>query len=48
MSVESREREVEVMGVSARERVLGDQYLLDTIFSYLDPSSLKTVRRVSR
>ena len=43
----SREREVEVMDLSARERVLGDQYMLDTIFRYLDPLSLKTVRLVS-
>ena len=47
MSVESREREMVVMGVTARERVLGDPDMLDIIFSYLDPPSVKTVRRVS-
>ena len=39
---------MEVMDLPARERVLGDRYLLDTIFSYLDPPSVKTVRLVSR
>ena len=48
MSVESLEREMEVIGVTARERVLGDPDMLDIIFSYLDPRSVKTVRLVSR
>ena len=47
MSVSSLEREMEVMGITARERVLGDSNILDTIFSYLDPRSVKTVRLVS-
>ena len=47
MSVESLEREMEVMGLTARERVLGDPDMLDTIFSYLDGWS-KNVRLVSR
>ena len=45
MSVLSLEREMEVMGV--RERVLEDPDMLDIIFSYLDPSSVKRVRLVS-
>ena len=47
MSVSSLEREVEVMGIRARERVLRDSVMLDIIFSYLDPQSVKTVRLVS-
>ena len=47
MSVLSLEREMEVMGVTARERVLEDPDMLDIIFSYLDPSSVKRVRLVS-
>ena len=47
MSVESQEREMKVMGITARERVLGDPDMLDIIFSYLDPQSVKTVRLVS-
>ena len=38
---------MEVMGITARERVLGDPDMLDIIFSYLDPQSVKTVRLVS-
>ena len=48
MSVSSLEREMEVMGITARERVLGDPDMLDIIFSYLDPPSVKTVRLVSK
>ena len=48
MSVESLEREMEGMGLTSRERVLGDPDMLDIIFSYLDPASIKTVRLVSR
>ena len=49
MSVKFLEREMEVMGVTAtaRERVLGDPDMLDMIFSYLDPPSVKTARLVS-
>ena len=47
MSFESLEREMEVEGVTARERVLGDPDMLDIIFSYLDPRSVRTVRLVS-
>ena len=47
MSVSSLEREIEVMGITAREKVLGDPDMLDIIFSYLDPQSVKTVRLVS-
>ena len=47
MSVESQEREMKVMGITARERVLGDPDMLDIIFSYLDPPSMKSVRLVS-
>ena len=38
---------MEVTGITARKRVLGDPYMLFTIFSYLDPRSVKTVRLVS-
>ena len=31
-----------------REIVLGDADMLDTIFRFLDPGSVKTVRAVSR
>ena len=48
MSVESREGEMEVMDLTARERVLEDPDMLDIIFSYLDQRSVKTVRRVPR
>ena len=48
MSVESLEKEVEVLGLTARERVLEDPDMLDIIFSYLDPQFVKTVRLVSR
>ena len=41
------EREMEVMGITARERVLGDPDMLDIIFSYLDHRSVKRVRLVS-
>ena len=37
-----------VMDLTARERVLGDRYLMDSVFNYLDTPSLTTVRRVSR
>merc|ERR1711988_1180292 len=47
MSVVSVEREMEVMGITARERVLGDPDMLDIIFRYLDPPSVKRVRLVS-
>ena len=47
MSVSSLEREVEVMGIRARERVLRDSVMLDIIFSYLDPPSVKSVRLMS-
>ena len=47
MSVSSLEREMEVMGITARERVLGDPDMLDIIFSYLDHRSMKSVRLVS-
>ena len=36
------------MCLTARERVLGDPDMLDIIFSYLDPPSVKTLRLVSR
>ena len=48
MSVEFLEREMEVEGVTARERVLGNPDMLEIIFSYLDPPSVQTVRLVSR
>ena len=48
MSLECLEREMELLGVTARERVLGDPDMLDIIFSYLDPPSVKTLRLVSR
>ena len=38
---------MEVMGIAARERVLRDPDMLDIIFSYLDPPSVKSVRLVS-
>ena len=38
---------MEVMGLTAREKVLGDPDMLDIIFGYLDPQSLYTVRLVS-
>ena len=47
MSVESQEREMKVMGITARERVLGDPDMLDAIFRHLDPRSVKSVRLVS-
>ena len=47
MSVMSLEREMEVMGITARERVLGYPNMLDIIFSYLDHRSVKRVRLVS-
>ena len=47
MSVMSLEREMEMMGITARERVLGDPDMLDIIFSYLDHRSVKRVRLVS-
>ena len=47
MSFDFLEREMEVMGITARERVLGDPDMLDIIFSYLDPPSVKSVRLVS-
>ena len=47
MSVSSLEREIEVMGITARERVLGDPDMLDIIFSYMDPPSMKSGRLVS-
>ena len=40
-------REMEVLDITTRERVLGDLDMLDILFSYLDPPSVKTVRRVS-
>ena len=48
MSVESLEKEMEVLGITTRERVLGDPDLLDIIFSYLDPPSVKSARLVSK
>ena len=39
---------MEVLCLTARERVLGDSDMLDTIFRYLDLPSVKTVRLVSR
>ena len=52
MSLESQELETEVMGITARERVLWDPDMLDTIFSYLDldldPRTVVKIRRVSR
>ena len=48
MSVSSLEREMEVLDITARERVLGDPDMLDMIFSYLDHPSFMTVRLVSR
>ena len=47
MCVSSLEREMEVMGITTRERVLGDPDMLDIIFSYLDPQSMKSGRLVS-
>ena len=47
ISVPSLEREMEVMSITARERVLGDPDMLDIIFSYLDHRSVKSVRLVS-
>ena len=47
MSVPSLEREMELMGITARERVLGDPDMLDIVFSYLDHRSVKRVRLVS-
>ena len=40
-------REMEVLDITTRKRVLGDPDMLDIVFSYLDPPSVKTVRRVS-
>ena len=48
MSVSFLEREMEVMGITARERVLGDPDMLDIIFSYLDEQSISRVGLVSR
>ena len=48
MTVKSLERDIETMHFTARERVLGDPDMLDTIFKYLDHRSVKTVRRVSK
>ena len=48
MSVESLEREMEEMGLTARERVLGDPDMLDVIFSYLNKQSISRVGLVSR
>ena len=50
MSLESQELETEVMGITARERVLWDPDMLDTIFSYLDldPRTVVNIGRVSR
>ena len=48
MSVESLEKEMEVLGITTRERVLGDPDLLDIIFSHLDPPSVKSARLVSK
>ena len=48
MSDESPEREVEVVGMTAKERVMKDPVMRDIIFSYLDPWSVKKVRLVSR
>ena len=47
MSFDFLEREMEVMGITARERVLGDLDMLDAIFRHLDPRSVKSVRLVS-
>merc|ERR1712025_1527187 len=48
MSVSSLEREMEVMGITARERVLRDPDMLDIIFSFLDEQSISRVGLVSR
>ena len=48
ISVPSLEREMEVMSITARERVLGDPDMLDVIFSYLDKQSISRVGLVSR
>ena len=48
MSVSSLERKMEVLDITARERVLGDPDMLDMIFSYLDLPSFMTARLVSR
>ena len=37
----------EVVGLTAKERVMRDPVMRDIIFSYLDPPSVKTVRLVS-
>ena len=47
MTVKSLERDIKTMHFTARERVLGDPDMLEIIFSYLDPQSVKTVRLVS-
>ena len=47
MGESQTEREMEVMGLTAREKVLGDPDMLDIIFGFLDPQSLYTVRLVS-
>ena len=48
MGLTAREREKDVMGITARERVLGDPDMLDIIFSYLDEQSISRVGLVSR
>ena len=40
-------REMEVLDITTRKRVLRVPEMLDIVFSYLDPPSVKTVRRVS-
>ena len=47
MSVKPIEREMEGLDIKARERVLGNPDMLFTIFSFLDPRSVKNVRHVS-
>ena len=40
-------REMEALDITARKRVLGNPDMLSIVFRYLDPRSVKTVRRVS-
>ena len=46
MSAMPIEREMEGLDIKARERVLGNPDMLVTIFSFLDPRSVKSVRLV--
>ena len=38
---------MEALDITARKRVLGNPDMLSIVFRYLDPRSVKTVRRVS-